>query len=164
MRAPDSKYLGYDAYFFDLGGTLVAIDHDEIFRDTVGHVRLLEGVQASLALLRDAPIFVITNQAGVALGSLTESEARGYVSQVNDLLGGMITDYRLCLHHPAAGCRCRKPQPGMVLDLAQQHGVDLARALLVGDSENDAQCARAAGVGAFVWAGAFFRAFHALDR
>jgi D-glycero-D-manno-heptose 1,7-bisphosphate phosphatase len=152
----DRRPLAYEAYFFDLGGTLVAIENDEIYRDATGHVKLLDGVQATIATLHGMPLFVITNQAGVALGYLTEREARGYVAQVNDCLGGVITDYRLCMHHPEAGCSCRKPRPGMVLDLAQHYGIDLTRAILVGDAESDAQCAHAAGVGTFVWANAFF--------
>ncbi len=55
-----------------------------------------------------------------------------------------------------AGCPCRKPKPGMLLDLAQAHGLELARTLLVGDSESDRRCAEAAGVGAFMWAKDFF--------
>jgi len=152
----DSRALAYNAYFFDLGGTLVAIENDEIYRDAAGNVKMLDGVQTRLGTLHGKQIFVITNQARVALGSLAEREARGYVEQVNDRLGGVITDYRICMHHPEAGCGCRKPRPGMVLDLARHHGVDLAHALLVGDAESDARCARAAGVGTFVWADAFF--------
>ena len=105
----DTRPTAYDAYFFDLGGTLVAIENDEIYRDEAGHVTILEGVQARLTTLYSQKIFVITNQAGVALGYLTEREVRGYVAQVNDCLEGIITDYRLCMHHPEAGCNCRKP-------------------------------------------------------
>jgi D-glycero-D-manno-heptose 1,7-bisphosphate phosphatase len=157
VSAIDNRPTAYDAYFFDLGGTLVAIENDEIYRDEAGHVTILEGVQARLATLHGQKIFVITNQAGIALGYFTEREARRCVEQVNNRLGGVITDYRICMHHPEAGCNCRKPRPGMVLDLARHYGIDLARAVLVGDSENDERCARAAGVGTFVWADTFFR-------
>ena len=37
-------------------------------------------------------------------------------------------------------------RPGMVLDLAARHGVDLTRSWLVGDQDRDIQCGQAAGV------------------
>jgi D-glycero-D-manno-heptose 1,7-bisphosphate phosphatase len=152
----ESRRLAYSAYFFDLGGTLVALENDEIARDAAGNVTVLRGVWDTLRPLHGQPIFVITNQAGVALGYLGEHQVRGYVEQLNAYLGGLITDYRICMHHPEAGCSCRKPRPGMVYDLAQHHTVTLARAILVGDSQSDAQCAHAAGIGTFVWADTFF--------
>ena len=94
MSSMDTRSTAYDAYFFDLGGTLVAIEHDEIYRDETGHVTLLEGVQARLTALYGQKVFVITNQAGVALGYLTERTARECVEQVNNRLGGVITDFR----------------------------------------------------------------------
>lgn len=148
--------LAYSAYFFDLGGTLVALDQDEIYRDPEGRVQLLPGVAERLASLRGEPVFVVTNQSGVARGILTQAEARDFVEQVAAQVPSVITDYRICMHRADAGCACRKPQPGLVLDLAASHGVDLARALLVGDTTSDEACARAAGVGAFTWAADFF--------
>lgn len=144
------------AYFFDLGGTLVALDHERIACDATGRVTLLPGVKATLTALRGELVFVITNQAGVALGELTEREARGYLDQVNEAVHQAITDYWICMHHPRAGCVCRKPQPGMVLELASIHAIDLSQALLIGDTLVDQQCARQAGIRSFLWAAEFF--------
>ncbi|MBO0782040.1 MAG: HAD-IIIA family hydrolase [Ktedonobacteraceae bacterium] len=147
----------YSAYFFDLGGTLLALEHDEIARSETGKVTLLPGVRDHLLSLVGTPVFVITNQAGVALGHLSEATARSFIDQVNAAVGQVITDYRICMHHPLAGCPCRKPQPGMVLDLARTHAINLAEAAYIGDTANDEQCAQRAGVGTFLWAPAFFR-------
>jgi D-glycero-D-manno-heptose 1,7-bisphosphate phosphatase len=144
------------AYFFDLGGTLVALDGDEIACDKRGRITLLANVATRLKEVAGRPVFVITNQAGVALGTLTEAQARGFVEQVNAQTEGVVRDYRACMHHPNAGCGCRKPQPGMLLDLAAAHHVDLSAAMMVGDTAGDERCARAAGVGTFVWADEFF--------
>lgn len=148
----------YDALIFDLGGTLLAIADDEIATDGRGRVRILPGVSEALRALAGQPVFVVTNQQGVALGSLSEAEARGFIEQVNGSVGDAVTDYRICMHRADAGCPCRKPRPGMLLDLARAHGLDLARSLMVGDSENDRRCAEAAGLGHFVWAADFFAA------
>ncbi len=65
----------YSAYFFDLGGTLLALEHDEIACSEAGKVTLLPGVRDHLLPLRGIPMFVITNQAAVALGQLSEATA-----------------------------------------------------------------------------------------
>src|SRR5207249_4825191 len=62
----------------------------------------------------------------------------------------------ICMHRPDAGCTCRKPQPGLVLALAADYGIDLQQAVFIGDTLSDQGCAQAAGVGTFVWADAFF--------
>lgn len=148
----------FDSFIFDLGGTLLAIADDEIALDAEGRVTLLPGVAAALQPLHGRPLFVVTNQQSVALGLLSAEQAHGFVEQLDGALGGLVTDHRICMHLASAGCPCRKPRPGLVLDLARAHGLDLARALYVGDSESDQLCAQAAGVGTFRWAAAFFTA------
>ena len=68
----------------------------------------------------------------------------------------MITAYAVCAHPRDAGCRCRKPRPGLVLDLAATYGVDLATSTLVGDTEVDRALASRCGIPTFYWAGAYF--------
>lgn len=61
--------------------------------------------------------------------------------------GGRIDAIYHCPHHPDEGCRCRKPRPGMMADAAADHGIDLSRAVMIGDSAKDIACARNAGCG-----------------
>lgn len=148
--------LDYSAYFFDLGGTLLAIQHDEIAQTNNGRVMLLPGVRDVLNPLRGKLVFVITNQAGVALGYLTGSQVRGFIEQLDADIGHIMTDYRICMHHPAANCLCRKPRPGMILDLAKTYDIDLSTAVMVGDTAADQSCAQSAGIGTFHWSQSFF--------
>jgi histidinol-phosphate phosphatase family protein len=90
--------------------------------------------------------------------------ARGYFSLEDVLtLNAKIQEYFrkkdinleemvICPHHPegkvafyARECDCRKPKPGMLLDLARRHGLDLARSYMVGDHPRDAKAGMAAG-------------------
>ena len=145
------------AYIFDLGGTLLALEQDEIVCSETGKVTLLPGVRDHLLSLRGKRVFVISNQAAIALEHPSEAAARDFIDQINGAVGQVITDYRICMHHPLAGFPCHKPQPEMVFDLARAHVINLAQAVLIGDTANDEQCAQLVGIGTFLWTSAFFR-------
>lgn len=94
------------------------------------------------------PVYVATNQAGVGRGILTFSALMAINDKMESAVsaaGGLITDIAFCPHHPDDNCRCRKPAPGLLLDLARRHGFDPARAIFIGDSMRDIEAARAAG-------------------
>jgi histidinol-phosphate phosphatase family protein len=100
--------------------------------------------------------FIVSNQARIARGEISDTEVVRRFAWANERLGGPFTGWRLCPHTDADACDCRKPRPGMFLELARLHGVDLAASTHVGDSEKDRDAAAAAGVGLFVWAHEFF--------
>ncbi len=150
---------GNRALFCDLAGTLVRLDHDyELPVDGAGNIRieLMPGVAEKLRPMRDALLLIVTNQAGVARGRFTLAQLEAALAELDRQLGGILFSWRVCPHRPEDGCECRKPKPGMVLELAELYGVDLAGSTMVGDQEVDEQCARAAGVGKFVYAKNFF--------
>ena len=98
-------------------------------------------------------VIVVTNQAGVARGYYGEDDVRRLHARIDvDLAasGGRVTAYYFCPHHPDYGdrtdCLCRKPRPGMLLQAAHEHGLDLARSWMVGDRESDMEAARRCGV------------------
>ena len=99
-------------------------------------------------------IFVITNQSGVALGYFSESALSGVQQRLKDLLaeGGVtLTGFYYCPHYPdgispyAIRCGCRKPQPGLILQAAADHRIDLSQSWFIGDILNDVEAGRAAG-------------------
>ena len=141
--------------FLDLGGTLVRVENDEIYTDRDGNVEFLPNTVAVLksrAREFDA-VFIVTNQAGIENGIVSLEALNSFVHQVNDAVGGMITDFWAC---PRSGSSYRKPNPGMIASLADKHFIALERSVMVGDSESDRQAALSAGVGSFVWADEFF--------
>lgn len=110
----------------------------------------LTGARESLRLLKDAGyrVIVITNQAGVARGAMTEEALRSLHRQMMmDVTqnGGLIDAIYYCPHRREDDCTCRKPKPGMILQAQQAFGLDLSRTLFVGDEETDALAAHAAG-------------------
>jgi len=59
--------------------------------------------------------------------------------------GGEIAKIEYCIHMPDAGCFCRKPQPGMLLTIANHFNRTLSDVPFVGDRVSDIQAAYAAG-------------------
>ena len=153
-----SHDAGNIALFLDLAGTLVAMDDSRQLPFDQGKIRvtLLPNVREKIAPLRDHLIFVTTNQAGIKRGRLTRAQVEDAIGEVDHQLGDILTAWQICPHDDADGCNCRKPRGGMITDLAELYGVDLAASTAIGDQEVDEQAARAAGVGRFVYAKDFF--------
>ena len=150
---------GNIALFCDLAGTLAAMDETrQLPIDAKGNIRitLLPGVKEKLAPMRDHLIFVVTNQAGIKRGRFTLTQAEAALNELDRQLGGILTGWMICPHDDADGCACRKPKGGMITELATIHGVDLENSTMIGDQPMDAEAGKAARVGHFVEAAAFF--------
>jgi len=144
--------------FLDWGGTLVLTRDHRAVVDADGRPVLMPNVAETLARERagyDA-CFIVSNQARVSRGEITEAEVIRRFATINARLGCPFADWRICPHGDEHRCRCRKPSAAMFLDLAAAHDIDLAASLHVGDSEKDRLAAAAAGIGAFRWAAEFF--------
>ncbi|MBO0745504.1 MAG: HAD-IIIA family hydrolase, partial [Candidatus Dormibacteraeota bacterium] len=131
------------AVLFDRDGTLI---EDVPYNGDPAKVRLRPGAARVCARLRARriPIGVISNQSGVARGLLSERAVARVNQRVDELLGP-ISVWAICPHGPEAGCRCRKPAPGLVLDAARRLGVPPGRVAVVGDIGSDVAAAAAAG-------------------
>lgn len=145
------------AVFLDLGGTLLALDdRGEIAYTADGAVTILPGVTARLATLAPTPVLVVTNQSGLADGTLSHARLQAAFDQLTAATGHTISGYAVCPHPRDGGCRCRKPRPGLVHDLAAGHHIDLAASIMVGDTDVDRQLAANAGIATFHWAHDYF--------
>ena len=146
------------ALFVDWGGTLALTKDNRTVVDAAGHPALMPNVAATLA--RERPrfdvCFIVSNQARISRSEISADEVLRRFAWVDARLGRPFTDWRLCPHGDEDGCRCRKPRPGMFLELAGLHDVDLPASTHVGDSERDRDAASSAGVGIFTWARDFF--------
>jgi|HubBroStandDraft_5_1064220.scaffolds.fasta_scaffold134689_2 D-glycero-D-manno-heptose 1,7-bisphosphate phosphatase len=154
-----SHDAGNIALFFDLAGTLVAMDETrQLPIDAKGNVtvKLLPGVREKLGPIHDHLMFVVTNQAGVKRGRFRLAQVEAALLGLDRQLGDILTGWQICPHDDADGCECRKPKGGMILELAETHGVDLKGSTMVGDQAIDEQAARAGGVGRFIAAKDFF--------
>ena len=134
------------AVFIDRDGTIM---HDADYCSDPKQVQIFEGAAEALTRLKNAgyKIIVITNQSGIGRGFFTEKQYRAVEAEVSRQLGDNLIDATyFCPDSPGQPSKCRKPAPGMVLEAARAHDIDLSRSFLIGDKEIDAECAHNAGV------------------
>ena len=136
------------ALFLDRDGTLIVdtgYPRDPALVEPLpGAIDALRALQASWTLV------IISNQSGIGRGLIAQHEADAVHARVVELFaaGGVtFAGSYFCPHVPDAGCRCRKPAPGLILDAAHDLGLDLAASVMIGDRASDLEAGRAAGCG-----------------
>ncbi|EKS71281.1 MULTISPECIES: HAD family hydrolase [Caballeronia] len=142
------------AIFIDKDGTLL---DDVPWNVDPLKMRLAPGALDALRLFSwlELPIFVISNQSGVALGkfdlqALDRVEAR--LRELAAEAGASFAGIYWCPHHPRGvvpeftrACECRKPAPGLLLRAAREHGIDLSQSWFIGDILDDVEAGHRAG-------------------
>ena len=93
-------------------------------------------------------IIVISNQSGLARGTFNIEALNSIHDKMHRLLagyGGVIEAIFFCPHSPDDGCGCRKPRPGLYLEVAKRLRIKLNNVSAVGDKLSDIQAATAGG-------------------
>jgi D-glycero-D-manno-heptose 1,7-bisphosphate phosphatase len=117
---------------------------------TTNEFKWLPGAKEALRLFKEAGyrVIVVSNQAGIARGAMTESDLTHIHERMKSEAveaGGQIEAIYYCPHDWGDDCECRKPKAGMLFQAQRDFSLDLSRTLFVGDDERDAQAAEAAG-------------------
>ncbi|MEW6660581.1 MAG: HAD family hydrolase [Thermodesulfobacteriota bacterium] len=135
----------------------VFLDRDGSINEEMGYINhpsrfvLLPRTAAAIKRLNNlgVKVVVVTNQSGAARGYFPASLVEEVHARLRDLLaeeGARLDGIYSCLHGPQDGCTCRKPQPGLILQAAQELDLDLSRSYVVGDRYKDIQTGAQAGV------------------
>ncbi|MGD9946136.1 MAG: D-glycero-alpha-D-manno-heptose-1,7-bisphosphate 7-phosphatase [Burkholderiaceae bacterium] len=142
------------AVFLDKDGTVVA---DVPFNVDPSAIRPARRAREGLQQLANSglPLFIISNQPGIAFGRFDEDELRGVHRELRRLFadcGATLAGFYYCPHHPdgvrspyACSCQCRKPEPGLLLGAAREHGLTLRRSWMIGDILDDIEAGNRAG-------------------
>jgi D-glycero-D-manno-heptose 1,7-bisphosphate phosphatase len=112
--------------------------------------RPIEGSLEAIARITQAGyrIVVATNQSGIARGlfdTATLISIHDTLQRAAMQVGGRIDAFFFCPHAADSACKCRKPEPGMLLEVARRFNVALDDTYMVGDALRDVQAAAAAG-------------------
>ncbi len=136
---------------------LIILDRDGVInRDSDAYIKHpdewfpITGSLEAIARLNHAGyrVVVATNQSGLGRGLFDIDQLNAIHQKMFDMLsqqGGQIDSIFFCPHNPNDGCNCRKPKPGLLLDIAERLDIDLATVIFIGDSLKDIQAARTAG-------------------
>ncbi len=142
---PDRKT---PALFLDRDGVL--IENRPGYVKSWDDVEIIPSSVTAGRILTEAgvPMVIVSNQAGIGRGVVSFEVARKLYDQMIDAYrdqGVAIVAGYMCPHAPEEGCTCRKPLPGMLVQAALEHHLDLASSVMVGDALRDLQAADAAG-------------------
>lgn len=111
----------------------------------------LPGVLESFSLLNKKGylVYLISNQAGIARGMMTEEDLKDIhekmIAEI-EKAGGHIEQIYYCPHGWNEECDCRKPKPGMFFEASKNHFIDLSTSLFIGDDVRDKEAGDAAGI------------------
>lgn len=147
-RAPVGGRLSASrAIFLDRDGVIIEEVH--LLTDPA-QIRIRKNAPSALKMLKRAGfrLIIVTNQTVVARGLISEQN----VAKINGLMENLLVKAGaprfdgcyICPHHPNATleayrmtCECRKPKPGMLLQAAREHALDLSASFMIGDRITD---------------------------
>jgi len=150
----DVAHTGNPAVFLDRDGT---INEEKDYLWRIEDFSFIPGAPEAIRRLREAGyrVIVVTNQSGVARGYFSREDVdrlHQHIQRELANVGTAVDAFYLCPHHPEKGqgefkadCDCRKGRPGMLLQAAADHGIDLAASWMIGDKRADLEAGRAAG-------------------
>lgn len=136
---------------------LVILDRDGVINyDSAQYIKNpdewkpIPGSLEAIALLNQVGfrVVVATNQSGIGRGLLEMATLNAIHNKMLHALaqyGGRIDALFYCPHSTDSSCSCRKPEPGMLLEIASRFGIDLVDVPSVGDSLRDLQASAAVG-------------------
>lgn len=132
--------------FLDLGGTLVEPLKPERLEDLI----VIPGVIEAIARLSAAGLVcpVVTVQSRIAKGIFSAADFErwfsGFAAALRDR-GALVVGPYVCPHRFAESCACKKPNPFLYERAALEHGIDVTRSFVIGDSPDDVVAARRLG-------------------
>jgi D-glycero-D-manno-heptose 1,7-bisphosphate phosphatase len=136
---------------------LVILDRDGVINyDSDAYIKKAEewqpipGSLGAIAALNNAGVRVVvaSNQSGLGRGLFEIKALNGIHRKMHDLLsrlGGHLDGVFFCPHVPEAQCSCRKPKPGLYLDIMQRFAVTASEVYVIGDRKRDLNPARSIG-------------------
>ena len=161
----DKKYKNY-GLFLDIDGTLRETDDlPNKYPTEVSEVKLAFDKTNMQKVInsyvnKNYKLFGISNQSGIAKGTLTNDMAIKCFNKTKELLDCNVNndfDILYCPHGPVPiSCYCRKPQVGQAMLMIEKYKLDPKKCIMVGDRTTDKTMAQRLGM-TFIYANVFFK-------
>ncbi|MCH2396855.1 MAG: HAD family hydrolase [Nitrososphaerales archaeon] len=138
------------ALFIDRDGTIIK-QIDGYYISSIEQIELIENIFPAILMLQNEGylIIIVTNQAGINKGILSNEqvdEINQHIIQLLKKQGIDISAVYVCPHKPEEQCKCRKPQPGLLLKAAKEYNIDLENSIIIGDTDKDTEAGLNAGL------------------
>ena len=138
------------ALFIDRDGTIIK-QIDGYYISSIEQIELIENIFPAILMLQNEGylIIIVTNQAGINKGILSNEqvdEINQHIIQLLKKQGIDISAVYVCPHKPEEQCKCRKPQPGILLKAAKEYNIDLDNRIIIGDTDKDTEAGLNAGL------------------
>ena len=138
------------ALFIDRDGTIIK-QIDGYYISSIEQIELIENIIPAILMLQNEGylVIIVTNQAGINKGILSNEqvdEINQHIIQLLKKQGIDISAVYVCPHKPEEQCKCRKPQPGLLLKAAKEHNIDLENSIIIGDTDKDTEAGLNAGL------------------
>ena len=142
------------AVFLDRDGT-INVEKNYLYK--IEDFEFIPGAAEAIKMLKAAGflVIVVSNQSGIARGLFTEEAVRNLHQHIQDelaMIGTSVDAFYFCPHHPEEGlgeyrvsCDCRKGAPGLLLQAAMEHDIDLGKSFMIGDKMSDVEAGVRAG-------------------
>lgn len=129
---------------------VINYDSDEYIKSPAEWIPIPGSLEAIADLNRAGiKVAVATNQSGIGRGYFDIHTLINIIAKMEATLanvGGHFDAIFFCPHKPEDNCQCRKPQPGLLIQIGEYFKADLTQAIMVGDSLRDAKAAMSVGV------------------
>lgn len=149
------NYCMRKCVFLDRDGIII---EDKGYISSIVQITFIKNALECIRLLNEQGfcVIVVTNQSGVARGYYTVRSVitiNNYLQEFLESRGAYIKQFYFCPHYEkgvikvfSLPCKCRKPNPGMLLDAKKDHQLDFTQTYLIGDKITDIQAGNRAGV------------------
>jgi D-glycero-D-manno-heptose 1,7-bisphosphate phosphatase len=136
------------AVFLDRDGVINLEKKDYV--KSIKEFQIKDDIPKAIATLKKKGflVIIITNQSAINRGLLTTkilNEIHSHLQEILNKNETSIDDFYFCPHRPDENCKCRKPNPGMLLKAMKKHNIDMNQSFMIGDSLTDIQAATKAG-------------------
>ena len=141
---------------------VIVLDRDGVInQDSPDYIKTpdewhaLPGSLEAIARLYQAGylLTIATNQSGVGRGLFTLDTLwqihQKMLAQIA-AAGGYVEKIFWCPHSPEDNCYCRKPKPGLLLQVAEVFACGFKNMIVIGDSARDIEAANAVGAHALL--------------